>query len=138
MSLDQIKFMTACGQTVNKVNFKQIELYQELIREEVVKELFPALQNWTENPLNKEALTEVLDGIGDVLVVVEGLALSFGLDPEELKRRIDLSNLTKIPEKNSKVTKRDDGKILKPASFKLPELDDLVEAIFSNMTTALG
>lgn len=138
MSLAQIQFMTSCGQTVNKVNFRQIELYQELIREEVVKELFPALQKWQESPLNKDRIREVLDGIGDVLVVVEGLAYSFGLTPESIKERIDTSNLTKIPPNSGAVCKRDDGKILKPPTFALPELDDLVEEVFNHLTTTLG
>lgn len=53
MSQSQLRFMSACGQTTNKVNFNQIDLYQELIREEVVKELFPALDNWSKNPLDR-------------------------------------------------------------------------------------
>lgn len=123
---------------MNKVNFKQIELYQELIREEAVKELFPALQKWYDSPLDKDLIREVLDGIGDVLVVVEGLAHSFGIDPVTLKERIDKSNLTKIPPRDSIVKKREDGKILKPSSFVKPELDDLVEEVFTHLTTTLG
>lgn len=128
--------MTACGQTISKVNFKQIELYQELIREEVVKELFPAIQKWQESPLDKELIREVLDGIGDVLVVVEGLALSFGLPADVIKTAIDQSNLTKIPVAGSKVEKREDGKILKPDSFKLPDLDYLIDEVYKNLTTS--
>lgn len=131
----QIKFMTACGQSVNKVSFRQIELYQELIREEVVKELFPAIANWLEKPMDKELIKEVLDGIGDTLVVVEGLALSFGVDPGEIKDRVDDSNLTKIPAPGSVPQRREDGKIMKPAHFKLPDLDALVDQVYINLTT---
>lgn len=134
MSSDQITFMLACGQSTTKVNFSQVELYRELIREEAVQELFPALESWLDNPLDEDALRETLDAIGDTLVVVHGLAISMGLDPVEIKSRIDKSNLSKIPVGESSVLRRADGKILKDFNtFVAPALDDLVESVLDNM-----
>jgi len=126
--------MVACGQTINTVNWKQIELYKELIREEIVRELFPALDAWMADPLNEENIREVLDAIGDSLVVVRGLAYSMGQNPNQILYRIDQSNLTKIPKGDNKVKKREDGKILKPDTFEPPVLDDLVRSVFDKMT----
>lgn len=130
----QANFMVACGQTINTVNWKQIELYKELIREEIVRELFPALDAWMADPLNEENIREVLDAIGDSLVVVRGLAYSMGQNPNQILYRIDQSNLTKIPKGDNKVKKREDGKILKPDTFEPPVLDDLVRSVFDKMT----
>lgn len=133
MSKAQLKFMRACGQTTTIVNHRQIDLYQELIREEIVKELFPALENWKEDPLNKEKIIPVLDAIGDSLVVVEGLAYSFGTDPAQIKAEVDQSNLSKIPQDGESILRREDGKILKPPHFVPPNLayiaDDILKRI---------
>lgn len=129
----QIHFMQACGQSTTLVNFQQVELYMELIREEAVRELFPALISWLDEPLNKEKLISVLDGLGDTLVVVHGLAYSLGLDPFEIKERIDESNLSKIAV-DGVVKRRSDGKILKDEStFKAPTLDDLAQKVIDKI-----
>lgn len=129
----QKQFMEACGQTTDRPNWKQIELYAELIREEIVGELFPALESWLANSLDEEALRETLDAIGDSLVVLNGLALSMGTDPKEIKDRIDISNLSKIPKGEDKIKKRVDGKILKPLTFVDPRLDDLVDIVIGKI-----
>ena len=129
----QIHFMQACGQSTTLVNFKQVELYMELIREEAVRELFPALLAWLDEPLSKERLIEVLDGLGDTLVVVHGLAYSLGLDPNVIKERIDESNLSKISV-DGVIKRRSDGKILKDmAVFKEPVLDDLAQIVINKI-----
>lgn len=138
MSKAQLQFMLACGQTAHRVNFKQIELYQELIREEVVKELFPALDSWVADPLDKEKIRAVLDGIGDTLVVVEGLALSMGVDIAKVKDAVDVSNLTKVPTGSAEVRRREDGKIFKPAHFQEPDLRASVDEVYRKLTTVLG
>ena len=125
--------MQACGQSTTLVNFKQIELYMELIREEAVRELFPALISWLDEPLSKAKLINVLDGLGDTLVVVHGLAYSLGLDPETIKDRVDESNLSKIA-LDGNVKHRGDGKILKDmATFKEPVLDDLAQTVINKI-----
>jgi hypothetical protein len=128
MSLLQKQFMAACGQTISVLNYNQAQLYIELIREEVVRELFPAFDKFMTAQTHDNTV-ELLDAIGDSMVVIEGLALSLGVDPEVIKARVDISNATKIPSGQSKVQKRADGKILKPTSFILPYLDDLANRI---------
>ena len=116
MSDRQKKFMRLCKQSVTGVDFSQILLYKELIREELVGEFFPALDEFLKDPLNKNNIREVLDGMGDTLVVVSAIAFSMGVNPEAIKERIDVSNLTKCID--GKIIKRADGKILKPDTFK--------------------
>lgn len=135
MSMQQKQFMVACGQTVSAVNFKQAELYTELIREEVVRELFPAWDKFIASPTHDNTV-ELLYAIGGSLVVVEGLAFSLGIDPALIKARVDISNLSKIPEGKAKIEKRAYGKILKPPSFITPYLDDLANRINKPYTYA--
>lgn len=130
MSEKQKLFMSQCGQTVTVVNFPQIELYKELVREELIRELFPAIENWKLDPGNKDHIREVLDGAGDTLVVICGILFSMGVNPEEVKDRIDISNLTKIPKDKTQVKRREDGKILKPDTFKKPDLENLVDKVW--------
>jgi len=133
MEQAQKKFMFACGQTTTSVNFRQIELYRELIREELVKELFPALDTWLNSPLSIENTEHLLKEIGDVLVVVHGLAYSMGTDPLAIKDQVDASNLSKIPPDHSQVLKREDGKILKPVSYREADMRDLAVSVFKKL-----
>lgn len=123
-------------QTTNQVNFQQIDLYEELIREELVIELIPALVAWKEDPLNLAKIKRVLDGIGDVKVTVDGLAWSFGINPEDIKDRVDLSNITKIPAPGEVLKRREDGKVLKPEGFQEPVLDDLGQKVIDSIVGA--
>jgi len=71
------------------------------------------------------AKKEVADALGDILVVTIGTALAFGLDIEEIMRRIHESNMSKLGA-DGKPIYRKDGKVLKGSNYHAPELDDLV------------
>lgn len=134
----QQAFMTACGQTCTKFDAEQFALYITLIKEEAAMELIPAAEDWSTNLADLDKLRLVIDGIGDVLVVVYGLAYSLGLDPEKIKDAIDDSNLTKIPVDGFKVDKRSDGKIIKPATFVEPKLDVFVNKVLKSILSYAG
>ena len=72
-----------------------------------------------------KAKKEVADALGDILVVTIGTALAFGLDIEEIMRRIHKSNMSKLG-KNGKPIYRADGKVMKGPNYFPPELADLV------------
>lgn len=71
------------------------------------------------------AKKEVADALGDILVVTIGTALAFGLDIEEIMRRIHESNMSKLGA-DGKPIYRKDGKVMKGPNYHAPELDDLV------------
>jgi len=110
---DQRKFMQASDQTVDKYNEGQYNLYYNLIKEEVqeLKEAFEA-----------DDKVEVLDALLDIIVVSIGMAYSAGFDIEGAWNEVIRSNMSKVDPETGKVLKREDGKVLKPATFSAPNL----------------
>lgn len=128
----QREFMRACGQTVGLINVEQANLYTKLVVEEVVEEsLLKAIPNALNAiRLGRDAvdeITAVADGIADSIVVLIGLAESFGLDMEPIWLEVQRSNHDKIGA-DGKVARRADGKILKPEGWRGPELRAIVAA----------
>ncbi len=67
-------------------------------------------------------LVKVADGLGDLLYVVYGAGLAFGIDLEPVFAEIHRSNLTKV---GGPV--REDGKLLKPDWYEPPNLARVLE-----------
>lgn len=110
---DQEKFMTACDQSVTGWNVEQFNMYVKLIDEER-KELQEAIDACD----NKE----ILDALTDILVVTVGAIHSAGMNGEGAWNEVMRTNFAKIDEATGKVTKREDGKVLKPVGWMPPEL----------------
>ena len=103
---------------ISKENFDRMDLCQELIQEELEE-----LQDELDAPeMNPE---KVLKELCDVLYVVFGFASRY----KELKFlpeafiRVHHNNMTKV----TKGHFRGDGKLVKPADHKQPDLSDLIE-----------
>lgn len=110
---DQRKFMRACGQITDDHNADQFRLYCDLVREEV-KEL--------EQALAAEDSVAQLDALIDILVVATGALHSLGVDAEGAWKEVMRSNFAKVDPRTGKVTRREDGKVLKPANWEPPRL----------------
>ena len=94
-------------------------LRQRLIMEEakeVSQELFRPV-------INKVALTKEL---ADLLYVVHGTAVAFGLPLDVVFNRVHESNMSKLGP-DGKPLYRDDGKVLKGPNYQPPKLDDLFD-----------
>ncbi len=109
---DQRKFMQACGQTTNRFNRDQYELYKNLIREES-QELIEAA-----SPVDE------LDALIDILVVTVGALHSMGADADGAWKEVMRSNFDKVDPRSGRVKKREDGKVLKPEGWEPPRLKD--------------
>jgi len=113
---DVKKFMLASDQ--NEVGYtKQSDLYFKLIREEfdeLVKAYF------------EKNDVEIADGCADLKWVIEGLELSLNLPQQEVWDEVARSNLAKIGE-NGKVSKRSDGKVLKPEGWTPPDIKSILK-----------
>ena len=121
---DQKNFMTACDQTTNgSLDTRQYELYRNLIAEEV-GELNEAVEN--------NDRVEQLDALIDILVVTIGAIHSMGADAEGAWKEVLKTNLAKINPETGKVTKRNDGKVLKPEGWKAPHLAPYLTNIADN------
>ena len=103
-----IKRNLAGDQTVDTYNQQQFELYLNLIREEVGELEYAYSQNDRE---------KILDGLMDIIVVVAGAAHSLGCDATGAWNEVIRSNMSKVDAATGKILKREDGKILKPATF---------------------
>ena len=111
---DQAKFMQACGQSTDEMNTDQALLYAALISEEF-DELLDA--NSEENEL-KELM--------DLIVVLIGYGLSSGWDLEGAWKEVWQSNMSKIDPETGEILRREDGKVLKPASYKPADMSAYV------------
>ena len=105
-------FMLASGQSVNTNNEEQAHLYHRLINEEYNEFIIAR---------NQKDDVETLDACFDMMWVIIGYMLSKGYDVEGAWDEGAKSNLTKIDTLTGKVTKREDGKVLKPEGWKKPD-----------------
>ena len=115
---DQEKFMKACGQSVDKLNEDQYNMYLGLIEEEH-KELQVAI--------DANDSVEQLDALIDILVVTIGAIHSAGMDAEGAWKEVMNTNFAKIDKETGLVRKREDGKVLKPLGWKPPELAQFIK-----------
>jgi len=112
---DQEKFMRACEQTVGEFNEAQYQLYCNLISEE-----FDEL-------VASKTKVDDLDALIDILVVTIGAIHSLGADAEGAWKEVMSTNFAKIDKQTGRVRKREDGKVLKPAGWAPPDLEQFVK-----------
>jgi len=111
---DQHTFMRACDQTTGTYNKEQFDLYRTLIAEEVGE---------LDDAISEKDRVEMLDALLDILVVTIGAMHSLGIDEENAWKEVISSNMSKVDPETGKVLKREDGKVIKPDTFKPPRLD---------------
>tara|TARA_R110000744_G_scaffold334643_6_gene439938 strand:- start:1990 stop:2349 length:360 start_codon:yes stop_codon:yes gene_type:complete len=108
-------FAYACDQPASPENYA---MYLSLIDEEV-GELVAAVA--------ADDKVEQLDALIDILVVTMGAINAAGWDGESAWREVMGTNFAKIDPVTKRVTKRADGKVLKPEGWKAPELLQFIE-----------
>lgn len=119
---DQARFMRACGQTVGSEDVEQCRMYERLIIEEQ-QERAHAIEDCDD--------VEEFDADIDIMVVHIGRMLS-RWHPNMIKAGWDevmRSNMSKcIPdgEGGYTVIRREDNKVLKPATYSPPDLASIM------------
>ena len=113
---DVAKFMYACDQNGSDFG-PQAELYVDLIIEEF-KELVKAYGD--------RDLVEIADACADLKWVIEGLEHTLNIPQQAVWDEVARSNLAKI-DKDGKVHKRSDGKVLKPEGWTPPNIKDIIK-----------
>lgn len=116
---EQAFFMRACGQTTNKPNPAQAEMYRGLINEEFTE--------LCEAELAEDTIEE-FDAVLDMIVVLIGYGLSRGWPMNEGWAEVVRSNMAKIDPVTGAVRRREDGKILKPEGWTPPNLEALLNS----------
>lgn len=94
----------------------QANLYMNLVEEEF-QELKQAYTDGN--------LVEIADGGADLVWVVMGLLSSLGIKFDGVWEEVRASNMSKVSE-SGKILKREDGKILKPASYFKPNIENVL------------
>lgn len=106
-------FMLLTGCTVRErpqiISEEENALRLKLIDEEV-RELHEAVGN--------DNLVEIADALADLLYVTYGYALTLGIDINRIFSIVHASNMAKAP--GGVVTRREDGKVLKPEGWVPP------------------
>jgi predicted HAD superfamily Cof-like phosphohydrolase len=97
---------------------KRCDLRIRLIEEEVAE---------TIKAIRENDIVEVADGLADIIYVVIGTALEFGIPLDLVWAEVQRSNMAKVDPETGKVTKRDDGKVLKPAGWTPPNIAACLE-----------
>lgn len=106
-----------------------VSLSASLIREEVVEELLPAIVKYTQSPSYENA-AEIADGVIDGIYVLLQLAYVLDLPVNRLFAEVHFNNMSKLQfNAEGKLLRREDGKVLKPAGHKPP---DLLKIIFDH------
>lgn len=67
-------------------------------------------------------IVEVADALADLIYVICGTALEYGIPLTDVWNEVQRSNMAKINPETGKVIKRADGKILKPKSWQPPDI----------------
>ncbi len=117
---DQVRYFTkSMGQTLNVEPTVDLALFRQRLIMEEAKEASAELLR---PQIDKAALTKEL---ADILYVVHGTAVAFGLPLDTVFNRVHASNMSKLVD--GKPLYRDDGKVLKGPNYQPPKLDDLFD-----------
>lgn len=122
---DRAEFAKAAEQGVG---IEAINLYYRLIEEEF-DELTIALDRMRTAGETADTVAEVADACIDLMYVTIGMLHSMNLDPQPLWDEVHASNMSKFMRQDDgsyKAIRREDGKILKPATYFKPDLRSIV------------
>ena len=99
------------------------DLWPRLLDEEVT-ELRAAI--------DRRDIVEVADALADIVYVALSAGASYGLPMDAVLAEVHRSNMTKVAADGVVVT-RDDGKVLKPATYAPPQIGPILEAHGANL-----
>jgi hypothetical protein len=118
------EFATACEKPAGKIMEvppqSQIEMNIRLVDEEWNTETLEALGRYMLSP-SLENFAEVADGIADTVYVLMELARTLGVPFDKVWNAVHTANMRKIGP-TGKVSKREDGKIIKPPGWQAPDV----------------
>jgi predicted HAD superfamily Cof-like phosphohydrolase len=68
----------------------------------------------------------MVDGLVDIAYIVQGTLVELGVDFDSCWEEVHSSNMTKVNPETGEVKRREDGKILKPKSYRKPNLKKVI------------
>lgn len=114
------------GQVVEKVRDLRIELireeFEELCEAALGKEVWVMIEHKPGGSImNKPDIVGVADALADIMYVVSGMALVYGIDLDAVFEEVHRSNMNKLGP-DGKPIYRDDGKVTKPEGWEPPNI----------------
>lgn len=94
-------------------SFERVDLRASLVEEEMAE---------LEAALIERSLPAVADAIADLIYVLIGTALEFGISLDRVWAEVQRSNMAKVDPATGKVRRREDGKVLKPEGWTPPDI----------------
>jgi predicted HAD superfamily Cof-like phosphohydrolase len=88
-------------------------LRQRLLREEYIEWL---------TAVSERDMVETADALADMVYIIVGTALEFGIPLDRVWNEVHRSNMAKVDPETGRVKRRDDGKILKPQNWTAPDV----------------
>lgn len=77
-------------------------------------------------------LVEIADALADMIYIINGTALSYGIPLNEVFEEVHRSNMSKLDE-NGQPVLREDGKILKGPNYFKPDIKGIIEGDTKNV-----
>lgn len=126
------RFMEAGGQEVNDhptiPTQETVQLRRELLGEEygeyATAEKSIALAAIMGERVTDHHFINLADALADMVYVIAGTAISYGIDLDAVIEEVCRSNDTKFVD--GQLIRREDGKILKPEGYEPPRLEKVV------------
>lgn len=94
---------------------ERVELRQRLLREEYFE--------WLSAVANRD-MVETADALADMVYIIVGTALEFGIPLNRVWDEVQRSNMAKVDPVSGRVRRREDGKILKPTGWTPPRISE--------------
>ncbi len=120
-------------------NFNKVKEFHEIYNCNIGNE--PVLPDNNERELRKSLLqeeyneylqgeenhdiVEIADALGDMLYIIYGTCVSYGIDIDEVFAEIHASNLSKLGE-DDKPIYREDGKVMKGPNYFKPDIKSIL------------
>lgn len=70
-------------------------------------------------------LVEIADALADMLYIINGTCVSYGIPIDEIFNEVHASNMSKL-DQNGKVIRREDGKVLKGPNYFKPKILEII------------
>jgi predicted HAD superfamily Cof-like phosphohydrolase len=118
---DVAAFHKACD-----VPILEVPTIPPMARQELRLDLISEEYRETINALGEANIVAIADGIADLIYVLVGTALEYGIPLDRVWNEVQRTNMTKIDINTGKVRKREDGKVLKPDGWKAPDIHKAV------------
>lgn len=71
-------------------------------------------------------IVEIADALADMLYIINGTCVSYGIPIDEIFAEVHASNMSKL-DTDGKVLRREDGKVLKGPNYFKPRIREIME-----------